>query len=270
MDALELDLGDREYGAIRGLLKARTGIDLSDDKRALVYSRLYRRLRELELTSFSEYLDLVQADPEEGGRFVSALTTNVTDFFRERYHFEALQRLAPQLARKRERLTMWSSACSTGEEPWSIAVTMHCLPTPVPWRLLATDIDAQVLAAAKAGVYPIERLRQVPPELVPRCFLRDPLNFKARVRDELRGPVSFGQLNLLEPWPMRGQFDVIFCRNVLIYFDPATRAQVVERLASQLSPGGYLMLGHSEAMLGATDRLEPMGKTIFRRPGGPP
>lgn len=269
MDSLELHLGDREYGAIRGLLKAKTGIDLSDNKRALVYSRLYRRLRELELTSFSEYLDLVRADLDEGGRFVSALTTNVTDFFREGYHFDALRTLAPELARTREKLTVWSSACSTGEEPWSIAVTLSCLPTPVKWRMLATDIDAQVLQTAREGIYPVERIRNVPKELVPRCFVRDPLNFKVKVRDELRGPVSFGQLNLLEPWPMRGLFDVIFCRNVLIYFDTEARRRVVQTFAKKLTKRGYLLLGHTESLINLSTAFELVHlerDMVYRKP----
>lgn len=261
----ELALSDGDYKEIRLLLKVRTGIDLSENKRALVYSRLYRRLRELGEASFADYLARVKSDAKEGDRFVSALTTNVTDFFREKHHFEALERLAPELMQGRDQLTVWSSACSTGEEPWSIAVTLAGLSPRIKWRVLATDIDSEVIEIAKLGVYPIERIRQVPQPQVGSSFMRDARGLQVKVRDELRANVSFATLNLLGPWPIRTLFDVIFCRNVLIYFDGPTRKALVERLASQLRPGGYLMLGHSEALLGAIPSLESTGKTVFRR-----
>lgn len=261
----EVELSSAEYKEIQTMLKARTGIDLSDNKRALVFGRLYRRLRELGAGSFAEYLAVVKNDAAEGDRFVSALTTNVTDFFRERHHFQALARLAPELAQGQERLSVWSSACSTGEEPWSIAMTLAGLKPRIKWRVLATDIDQEVVETAKTGVYPRERLRNVPQQLIETSFYRDTRGQQVKVRDELSVNVSFASLNLLEQWPIRTLFDVIFCRNVLIYFDGPTRASLVSRLASQLRVGGYLMLGHSEALLGALPCLESAGGTVFRK-----
>lgn len=265
MGSVEIELSDREYQAVRVLLKERTGIDLSDAKRALVFSRLLRRVREVGLPSFSAYLELAQQDASEGSRFVSALTTNVTEFFRERHHFELLSQLAPELAKGARELTVWSAGCSTGEEPWSIALTLCEVSPAVRWRLLATDIDEEALATARAGIYPMERARQVPMAQLSRHFQRDPQHRLAKVGSLLRENVSFGQLNLQGDWPMRGTFDVIFCRNVLIYFDTATRARVVSRLANQLRVGGYLMLGHSESLLGTSSLLVPRGKTTFQR-----
>jgi chemotaxis protein methyltransferase CheR len=259
------DLSEDDYRRVQTMLKQHTGIDLADGKRSLAYSRLIRRLKELGAGSFAEYLDLAERRDDERTKFISALTTNVTDFFREPYHFEALTQLLPELTKGREGLSVWSSACSTGEEPWSIAMTIAQAQPSVPWKVLATDIDEQVLASAKEGAYTTERATSVSGQLLERYFQRDRTFQNVRVRSELRQHLYFGQLNLLEPWPMKGLFDVIFCRNVLIYFDGETRTRVVGRLANQLRVGGVLMLGHSEALLGALPTLEPCGKTTFRR-----
>jgi chemotaxis protein methyltransferase CheR len=160
---------------------------------------------------------------------------------------------------------VWSSASSTGEEPWSIAMTIAQAQPSLTWKVLATDIDEEVVTFARRGEYPIERVKSVPTDLRTRYFQRDRTFENARVRDELRQHLWFAQLNLLEQWPMKTLFDVIFCRNVLIYFDAETRARVVARLANQLRVGGVLMLGHSEALLGVLPILEPCGKTTFRR-----
>jgi chemotaxis protein methyltransferase CheR len=265
MGFVELELGDEEYEAIRALLKERTGIDLADAKRALVHNRLARRVRDLGVPSFGAYLDRARSDPEEASAFVSALTTNVTEFFREQHHFQFLTSALPELSRGRDQLTVWSAACSTGEEPWSIAVTLAEAQPPVKWRVLATDIDEEAVATAQEGVYPSERARPVPAGLLTKYFQRDAGYAWVRVKDELRQNVSIGRLNLLHDWPMRGPFDFIFCRNVLIYFDGVTRARLVTRLANHLRPGGYLFLGHSEALLGASPLLAPRGKTTFQR-----
>jgi chemotaxis protein methyltransferase CheR len=265
MDFGEIDINDQEYQAIRAFLKRRTGIDLAESKRALVFSRLLKRIRAVGAPSFSAYLELAESDADEGSRFVSALTTNVTEFFRELHHFEALSQLTGELSKGREQLSVWSAGCSTGEEPWSLAVTLAEANPPVKWRLLATDIDEEVLSTARSAVYPMERVQRIPHAQLARHFWRDPQHRKVKVKDELMANVSFGQLNLQDEWPMRSTFDVIFCRNVLIYFDGATRARVVSRLANQLRLGGYLMLGHSEALLGTMPLLSPRGKTTFQR-----
>jgi chemotaxis protein methyltransferase CheR len=247
------------------MLKQQTGIDLADGKRLLAYSRLIRRVRDVGAASFAEYLDLAEGRLDERTKFISALTTNVTDFFREPYHFEELKRTLPELTRGRDALNVWSSASSTGEEPWSIAMTIAQAQPSLTWKVLATDIDEEVVTFARRGEYPIERVKSVPTDLRTRYFQRDRTFENARVRDELRQHLWFAQLNLLEQWPMKTLFDVIFCRNVLIYFDAETRARVVARLANQLRVGGVLMLGHSEALLGVLPILEPCGKTTFRR-----
>ncbi len=261
----EFEIGPRAFERVRGILRAKAGIELGDNRQSLVVARLMRRVKALGFERFDPYLDLVERDEREGGQFVNALTTNVTDFFRERHHFTRLAQLAGE-ASKREPFTIWSSACSSGQEPWSIAMTVHQTPSrPSSWKVLATDIDADVLERAKDGVYAADQLEAVDPHLRSSYFKSDRSREYLRVNDELRANVFFGRLNLLGAWPMKGLFDVIFCRNVLIYFSPENRLQVVKRLAGQLKPGGVLMLGHSEAALGLEASLVSIGQTAFQR-----
>jgi chemotaxis protein methyltransferase CheR len=261
----EFELGPQAFERVRGILRARAGIELGDNRQSLVVARLMRRVKALGFERFDPYLDLVERDDREGGQFVNALTTNVTDFFRERHHFERLEQLVGE-AFKKEPFTVWSAACSSGQEPWSIAMTINEAPSrPASWKVLATDIDADVLERAKDGVYPVDQLKSVEPRLRSTYFKCDRTREYLRVNDELHANVFFGQLNLLAAWPMKGLFDVIFCRNVLIYFSPENRVQIVKRLANQLKPGGVLMLGHSEAGLGVQASLRSIGKTAFQR-----
>lgn len=270
----EFELSDATFGKLRTLLKQRSGIDVGTHKRTLVYGRLVRRLRALGLPSFNEYLTLIE-DPSsaESKEFLNSLTTNVTELFRESHHFEFLsQRVIPE-AQKRHgarRLRIWSAGCSSGEEPYSIAITLAEADALAGWdtKILATDIDSDVLARAERGVYPLDKVEKLP-RAAQRYFRRgEGKNLGwARAADELRERIRFRRLNLLGDWPMQGQFDAIFCRNVVIYFDTATRERLVSRFADMLLEGGYLFMGHSESLTGgSSDKLSPCGKTVYVKP----
>ena len=270
----EFEFTDSEFNRLRELVYARTGIALSDAKRELVYGRLARRLRKLKLASFAEYCQLVeQPGSDEIQELTNAITTNLTSFFREGYHFEQLAAEAlPQLESERmatRRLRLWSAGCSTGEEPYSLAVVMReCLAHLANWdvQLLATDIDSKVLATAAEGVYPAERFKGVSAERVRNWFpqLAGRPGFCAAAA-ELKSLITFKQLNLLDAWPMRGPFDVIFCRNVVIYFDKATQRKLFDRMAEMQEPGGWLFIGHSENLHNVTQRYKLVGRTVYRR-----
>jgi chemotaxis protein methyltransferase CheR len=272
--AHEFELTDSEFNRLRGLVREYTGISLSDAKRELVYSRLARRLRRLKLTSFAQYCALVEGRPaEEMQELINAITTNLTSFFRENYHFEQLAAEAlPQIERERSatrRMRLWSAGCSTGEEPYSMAMVMREALEHLPgWdiKLLATDIDSKVVAAAAAGVYGAERLSGVAPERVRRWLppIAERPDFCA-ASDELKSLITFKQLNLFEPWPMKGPFDVIFCRNVVIYFDRDTQRVLFDRMADLQEPGGWLFIGHSENLFNVTQRYKLVGRTVYRR-----
>ena len=257
-----------DFTRIRELIYRRAGISLAPGKRDMVYSRLARRLRARELDSFADYLELLEAgDRPEMEAFINALTTNMTSFFREPHHFKILAERLAQLPASRPA-SIWTCASSTGEEPYSIAMTAAgALRGTVPARILATDIDTNVLATARQGVYPLAQLQKIAPELLKRHFLRGEGRHQgfARVRDELRSQVSFRQLNLLdESWPMRGRFDIIFCRNVMIYFDKKTQHAILKKLAHCLQPDGLLFVGHSESFHSASDLFTICGNTVYR------
>jgi chemotaxis protein methyltransferase CheR len=270
----EFEFTDSEFRRLRDLVHARTGIALSDAKRELVYGRLARRLRKLNLASFAEYCRLVErADSGELQELTNAITTNLTSFFRENYHFEQLaSQTLPQLESEpaaRQRLRLWSAGCSTGEEPYSLAVVMReCLAHLSNWdiKMLATDIDSKVVATAAEGVYAEERFKGVSPERIRNWFPQVPgrPGFRAASR-ELKALITFKQLNLLEAWPMKGPFDVIFCRNVVIYFDKPTQRKLFDRMADMQKPGGWLFIGHSENLHNVTDRYKLVARTVYRR-----
>jgi chemotaxis protein methyltransferase CheR len=270
----EFELTDSEFKRLRELVHARTGIALSEAKRELVYGRLARRLRKLKLTSFAEYCRLVEsAGSEELQELTNAITTNLTAFFRENYHFEQLgAETLPQIASMRSamrRVRLWSAGCSTGEEPYSMAVVLREGLARLPnWdiKLLATDIDSKVVATAAEGVYAADRFKGVSAERVRNWFpeATGRPGFCAASAD-LKALITFKQLNLLEPWPMKGPFDVIFCRNVVIYFDKATQRRLFDRMADLQEPGGWLFIGHSENLLNVTRRYKLVGRTVYRR-----
>lgn len=258
-----------DFRRVQRLIHAHAGIALSEAKEPLVYSRLARRLRALGLVSFRNYLDrLEQGEGETWQAFVNALTTNLTAFFRERHHFD---RLAAWLRERGlpSQVRIWSAAASTGEEPYSIAITLmeaYGTTTP-PAVVLATDIDTQVLTTAAAGVYPLERVERLPEALRQRYFLRGKGRHEGEVRviPELQHLVSYKHLNLLEPhWPMRNAFDLIFCRNVMIYFDKPTQHAVIERMTRLMQADSLLFAGHSESFFHARDLIECIGQTTYR------
>ena len=276
MASAEFEFSDQDFQRIRRIINEVAGISLADGKRELVYSRLSRRLRQLGLRRFDEYCRLLEpgGDSEELGEFVNALTTNLTAFFREPHHFEFLaEELLPALTRERafgnRRLRVWSAGCSTGEEPYSIAMVLRELLPAVGWdvKILATDLDSNVLATAERGVYEWERVKGLSEARLRRWFLRGRGAQEGRVQvaPALREMIAFRRLNLMEEWPMRGFFDVVFCRNVVIYFDKPTQRELFERFADILVDRGHLFVGHSESLFKVTERFTPLGKTIYRK-----
>lgn len=274
-----LGITDQEFRQFRDLIHRHTGIALSEHKRALVCSRLARRLRHYRFASYSEYYELLtqgDADGAELMEMVNAITTNKTDFFREAHHFTFLtEQVFPSYRQAASRrLRLWSAATATGEEAYSLAIAVNEAFSALPgWdiRILATDIDTQVLAHAQDGVYNLDHAQAIGPSRLRRFFLKGAGSNEGllQARKELKDRLQFQQLNLIDdPWPMRGPFDVIFCRNVLIYFDQATQRRILERMATLLRKDGYLMLGHAESMHGFDRLFRPVGHSIYQARAG--
>jgi chemotaxis protein methyltransferase CheR len=270
----EFQLSEAEFNEIRGVVHRTTGIALAESKRHLVYGRLARRLRALELTTFRSYLERIESDPAELEEFCNAITTNLTFFFREGHHFEYLNStLLPMLQRRNassRRIRIWSAGCSTGEEPYSIAAcVLETLGGLRDWdiRILATDLDSKVLAHAQAGIYTAERFEKVEKSRRDRWFNAVNGGAQFSARDELRRLITFKRLNLMEQWPIRGPFDAIFCRNVVIYFDKATQRVMFGRMAELQREGDHLFIGHSESLFNVCDRYELIGQTIHKKVG---
>ncbi len=272
----DTQLNTAEYAALRALIKSTTGIQLAEDRQQMIRRRLSSRLKELQLTTFTQYLDILQSgDAIELELFANAVTTNLTAFFREDHHFQFLSdTLLPQLvemARNHHRkIRIWSAGCSTGEEAYSIAMSineMNPLPSDLDIKILASDLDSGAVAHAAAGIYTCDRLAKMSAQRRKRWFTRGTGVNKGHVRIDphLQQQVTFRHLNLLQPWPMKNQFDVIFCRNTIIYFDKTTQKELVGRFTNALSQGGHLILGHSESLMYATDKLSLLGKTIYKR-----
>lgn len=261
-----------DFHALRDLVKRFAGISLGDSKQELVYGRISRRLRALRLRSFREYRALLASreGQQEIVEFCNAITTNLTSFFRERHHFDYLraQLLLPRAAAGgSRRLRIWCAACSTGEEAYSIAMTViESLPDWQRWdiRILATDLDSEVLGRARAGLYKSERLAGMTPQRLGRCFERAGAD-EFQVRPELRSLVAFKQLNLMHALPLKGPLDAIFCRNVIIYFDKQTQCELFRRLAPLQRPDDLLFLGHSESLFKVSDSWQLIGRTVYRK-----
>lgn len=265
-----LQLTDSEFERLRGLVRQHTAIELSDGKRQLAYSRFARRVRELGLRSFDAYCDLIDdGNTDEIAEFASAITTNFTRFFREDHHFEFLAELVAGYSAPR-KLRIWSAGCATGEEPYSIAISLlEAIPDIDSWdiKILATDLDTQALSAAANGTYPGDRVSDLDPRLLKRWFLRGRGQFSRQVRvaPKVQEFVHFRRLNLIGDWPMQGPFDVIFCRNVVIYFSPESKKTLISRFGKLQHPGSHLVVGHSENLTSITDCYAPVGRTIYKR-----
>lgn len=268
----EFHLSDREFDEIRRLVREHTGISLAESKRELVYSRLVRRLRRLSLPTFADYLAVLgSGEPAELEEFSNAITTNLTSFFREQHHFDFLAgTILPALEQRNagtRRLRIWSAGCSTGEEPYSIAIVLQeALRRFRGWdvRILATDIDSRVVAHAQAGEYKIERFAKMPATRRERWFdAARPGTLAASAA--LKSLITFRQLNLMHRWPFKGPFDVIFCRNVVIYFDKETQRDLFARMAGLQRDGDYVCVGHSESLFAVCDQYQLIGKTTYRK-----
>ena len=270
-------MSDQQFEFFRGLAMTHAGITLPDYKRNMVYRRVSKRLHALRLQNFGHYADLLTGP---GGKveiefFINALTTNKTEFFRENHHFNHLSSvMLPDLREQLNkeggrRLRIWSAGCSSGQEPYSIAMTLaDSFNDLARWdaRILATDIDTDMIEAATAGIYPQTEIRSIPSLLRQKYVdaVRDDDN-AGRMTFVLRSLITFNPLNLHGPWPMKGKFDVIFCRNVIIYFDKPAQRRLFDRYANQMHDGGYLYIGHSESLYKVTERFKPVGQSIYRK-----
>lgn len=257
-----------DFERVRKLIYQYAGISLSPIKQDMVYSRLARRLRATGAKSFVEYLDgLERGASDEWERFVNALTTNLTSFFREPHHFPIFAEHLKKIGTRRP-INIWCCAASTGEEPYSIAITVaetFGVP-PSHVSILCSDLDTNVLATAERGVYPVERVDKLSPERLRRFFLKGTGTQEgmAAVRPEIRAMVKFQRINLLDAsWPARGPLDIIFCRNVMIYFDKPTQYKILSRFAPLMQPDGLMFAGHSESFLHAADLFKSLGKTVY-------
>jgi len=275
----EFAFSDANFREIARIAKAEAGIDLPQSKATLVYSRLAKRLRALGISTFSDYCAEVRENDEERNSMIAALTTNVTRFFREPHHFEHLRTeiIAPlaDAARRGTRIRLWSAACSTGQEPYSMALSvLSVLPeaSSLDVRILATDLNPHVVARGKAGCYQREELQDIPPGLRSKWFETIPGEDRSgemQVTEEVRSLISFRELNLMGSWPFNGPFDAIFCRNVVIYFDRDTQSAIWTKLARLLKNEGALYIGHSERISGPSNALlSADGITTYRKKGG--
>lgn len=270
----EFKFSDGQFERLRAFVSTHTGIALSEAKKDMVYGRLSKHIRKQFDGSFEAFCDAIDAgDQGELEFLINAITTNLTAFFRERHHFDYLrQRLIPELIKRNaeeKRLRIWSAGCSSGEEPYSIAISLAQEKQLADWdiKILATDLDANAIAHAAEGIYSQDRVSSLSDRQRRQGFLLGTGRNAGlvRVKPEIKQLVTFKRLNLLQPWPMRGQFDLIFCRNVVIYFDKATQATLFDRYADVLVPNGHLFVGHSESLYKVCDRFASLGHTIYRR-----
>ncbi len=268
-DMRDFLLTERDFEKVRALIHKRAGISLGSHKREMVYSRLARRLRSLQLSDFGTYLELLESDDrsDEWEYFTNALTTNLTSFFREAHHFPLLAEHAKTVGRP---YNVWCAAASTGEEPYSIAITLAEALGERAGTVLATDIDTQVLTKARAGVYTSEQVARLKQDQLKRFFLKGTgaRAGSVKVKPELASTIAFEPLNLLAPdWGIREKFDAIFCRNVMIYFDKPTQGRILERFAPLLKPNGLLFAGHSENFSYVTRAFQLRGQTVYELAG---
>jgi len=256
-----------DFNRIKALIYQKAGISLHDGKHAMVYSRVSRRLRETGHNSFRDYLDVLErSDGPEWQEFINALTTNLTSFFREQHHFDILAQLLA--SRRQQPWRIWCAAASTGEEPYSIAITAaEALGMGGQFQVVCSDIDTKVLATAAKGIYRLDGVKGLSQERLQRFFMRGRGANEGlfRVKPDLQKHVEFRVINLIEELPLRDAFDVVFCRNVMIYFDGPTQRQVLERIHRVMKPGGMLFVGHAENFSDARLLFSLRGKTVYER-----
>jgi len=280
MPALQLQpeaaLTRDDMGFVAKLVYEHAGIVIREHKEAMTRGRLARRVKALGMGSVAEYCAFLKTPGaiDEIPELINAVTTNHTAFFRERHHFDHLRsdvlpRLIQERAARRGRIRIWSSACSSGEEPYSAAAVSREVighRSDLDFKILATDIDTDILDRAAAGIYPADQFERLPADLRPLLRLEGQVGRgEARISEDLKRLIAFKRLNLIETWPMKGVFDVIFCRNVFIYFDTPTKAAILDRFVALLQPGGFLYLGHSESLPQPHPQLRLIGRTIYER-----
>ncbi|WP_120495815.1 protein-glutamate O-methyltransferase CheR [Kiloniella sp. EL199] len=271
----EFPFSDDEFKILSNMVYERAGIVLNKNKKDMVYGRLARRLRKLKIPSFKEYLQYLNSNngSEETGLLINAITTNLTKFFRESHHFKHLFDACSDIVQaqtnrgEERRLRIWSAGCSSGEEPYSIAIIMNELlkkAAPIDIRVLATDLDTSMLQTGMAGVYNKKSIENLPAKFRSR-YTEKLSDTQIKMSQDLRKLITFKQLNLLEKWPMKGPFDAIFCRNVMIYFDTSTKVSLGKRYSEMLRSDSWLYIGHSESLPIEETQLKLIGKTIYQR-----
>lgn len=269
----EFEFTDKDFKFIQDFMLRETGISLSERKTSMVYGRLARRLRRTGLDNFKDYFYRVENDLDERVAFINALTTNKTQFFREKHHFDYMvNTMVPEWQQqKKRRIRIWSAGCSTGEEPYTIASTLAACGILTPnydCKILATDLDTQVLEVARNGTYGIEAMKAIPDLMLKHGFIRGKGKKQEllKVKPLLQQAITFKQLNLMGNWPHKGPLDAIFCRNVMIYFEKDVQQMLIERYWEKLASGGILFIGHSESIGQMGSRFENLGQTMFRKP----
>jgi len=270
----EFPMTEENFKAIQNMAFDCTGIKLTEHKKEMIYSRLARRIRNLGFENFSQYCDVIAyADHPEHNEFVNTITTNLTSFYREPHHFEFFAKEVIPFLKKsgalKKRIRIWSAGCSTGEEPYTIAAVLLRYMQVTGWdcKILATDLDENCLNKAKSAVYAEERADGLSDERFKSLFQNIKTKDSLMIKKNLQELIFFKRLNLMESWPMKGPFDVLFCRNVVIYFDKDTQRKLFDRFANMLNPGAFLFIGHSESLNGVSKRFELIGKTTYRFKG---
>ncbi|WP_144394489.1 CheR family methyltransferase [Pleionea sediminis] len=268
----EFSFTRNDFQQVRKIVGQTAGINLGEHKYEMVYGRLARRLRSTGIKKVSDYLAFMQDDPEENIQFINAITTNLTYFFRESHHFDFLSSTVIDSVVKThsndKRVRIWSAGCSTGEEPYSIAWSMRLFRKKYEswdFKILATDLDTAVLNTARQGIYGEERIQKLDKSIISKLF-SSVGSGRYQVKSQFRKDIFYKKLNLMNSnWPMKGKFDVIFCRNVLIYFDRPTQQKLIEKFRQNLHQNGYLILGHSESIGSQLKNFQPIGRTIFQK-----
>lgn len=271
-----VELSEKEFNQFRVLVYDKCGINLGEGKKDLVRARLSKRLRKLNLNSFKEYYKMVTEDStgQELVCLMDAISTNLTSFFREKKHFDfMMDKILPEFSRMgngtgKSGFKVWSAGCSSGEEPYSISISLNEFAEKAPgfqYSILATDISTRVLDKAASGVYEMDRVRNLNPALRNKCFLKgnNSMEGMVKIKPSIRQPITFRRLNLMDSFPFKENFDLIFCRNVMIYFDKKTQEQLVKKYHGSLKPGGYLFIGHSESLMGISHSFHYVQPTIY-------